>query len=68
MLSGDRSYFVGRLIVPGQRSDMVIGVSEAMHPESRAHVLVRETHAGMLLAGRVAAQIDCFLREGRFEP
>jgi pimeloyl-ACP methyl ester carboxylesterase len=68
VLSGDRSLLVGRLIVPGgQASDMVIAVSETMHPESRAHVRVSETHAGMLYAARVAAQVACFLREGRFE-
>jgi pimeloyl-ACP methyl ester carboxylesterase len=67
VLSGDRGLFVGRFIVRGQASDMVIGVTEAMHPDSRAHVSVSETHAGMLYAARVAAQVDCFLREGRFE-
>jgi pimeloyl-ACP methyl ester carboxylesterase len=66
VLAGDRNLFFGSVIVPGQASDTLIGVEETRHPGCRAHVTVSETHAGMLLAGRVASHIDSFLREGRF--
>lgn len=66
MLAGDRNLFFGSLLVPGQVSDTVIGVAEARHPESVAHVIVHETHAGMLFTGSVASHIDAFLRAGRF--
>jgi len=67
VLAGERSLFSGSAIVPGEASDTLIGVSETRHPGSRAHVIVSETHAGLLFAGRVAILIDSFLRTGRFE-
>jgi pimeloyl-ACP methyl ester carboxylesterase len=66
VLAGNRDLFFGSLLLPGQESDMVVAVSEAMHPEHRANVVVRETHAGMLLSARVATLVDQFLQQGRF--
>lgn len=67
VLAGSRSLLVGSIAVPDQANDMVIGVSEAIHPDHQAKVVVRETHAGMLLSRRVASLTERFLRQGSFE-
>ena len=64
-LAGSRDLFVGRVIA-GEASDSLIAVAEAHHPASRVHLVVPETHVTMLLTDRVAASVDCFLREGKF--
>ena len=66
VLAGDRDLFLGSVLASGRASDTLISVAETRHSGSREHVVVSETHVGMLFAGRVASHIDSFLREGRF--
>lgn len=67
VLAGDRSPILGSLVVPGEPSDTVIAVAETRHPGSHDYLTMPETHYSMLFSGRVAARIDSFLREGRFD-
>jgi len=67
VVTGSRTRFYGGWLVPGQQNDSIIGVDETQHPGSRARVTVAETHRGLVLKASVAAQIDLFLREGRFD-
>jgi pimeloyl-ACP methyl ester carboxylesterase len=67
IVTGSRTRFYGGWLVPGQPNDSIIGVDETRHPGSRARLTVAETHRGLVLKATVAAQIDRFLRAGRFD-
>jgi pimeloyl-ACP methyl ester carboxylesterase len=66
VLAGDLNLIFGWMLVPGERNDSLVGVSETYHPARRCHVTVTETHASMLFSRRVADHVESFLREGRF--
>ena len=67
VIAGTRNILFGTILARGQASDSLVGVGEAHHPAERARVTVAETHASMLVSGRVARHVRMFLREGRFD-
>lgn len=68
VLAGSRSLGMGRVLAPGlpQPNDGVVGVEETVLPGATDRLVMAVSHSGMLVSGRVARQVACFLRDGRF--
>jgi pimeloyl-ACP methyl ester carboxylesterase len=49
-------------------NDGAVRVDETRIAGLRDHLVLPVTHSGMLVSGRVAAQVDAFLSSGRFRP
>lgn len=67
VIAGSLSVGLGRMFAKlGAEHDGTVSVSETRLPGAKDHIVVRTSHTGMLLSAEVAAQAECFLREGRF--
>ena len=68
VIAGSVPFGIGRLArkLPGV-NDGVVRLEETTVDGMRARIVLPVSHSGMLLSARVAAQLDRFLRDGRFD-
>jgi pimeloyl-ACP methyl ester carboxylesterase len=67
LIVGTQPFSFGQLIVEfDEANDGTVAVSETALPGAKASVLLPESHTGMLLSARVAAEVGGFLETGRF--
>lgn len=68
VIAGSLGIGLGRLVAPDlpQPHDGVVSVAETRLPAMRDHIVLKVTHAGMVVSGVVARQICEFLRRGAF--
>ncbi len=68
VIAGDVSIGLGSLIVPHlpRPGDSVVSVAETRVPGARDHIVLKVSHAAMLISAAVARQICEFIRHGAF--